>query len=56
MLHKEMLHTFLSSVKLSSEELRGLEDFKEWIAGDRKALPDMEVTAVDNIEEQNKLH
>jgi steroid delta-isomerase-like uncharacterized protein len=35
--------------------VRGLEDFKEWIAEDRKALPDMEVTIVDDIEEQNKV-
>ena len=27
----------------------GLEDFKEWIAEDRKALPDIEVTIVDDI-------
>lgn len=38
-----------------AEEVRGLEDFKEWISEDRKALPDMQVTIVDDIEEQNKV-
>ena len=35
--------------------MRGLEDFKEWIAEDRKALPDIEVTIVDDIGEQNNI-
>jgi steroid delta-isomerase-like uncharacterized protein len=35
--------------------VRGLEDFKEWIAEDRKALSDMEVTIVDDIGEQNNI-
>jgi steroid delta-isomerase-like uncharacterized protein len=38
-----------------AEEVRGLEDFKEWISEDRKALPDMQVTIVDDIEEGNKV-
>jgi steroid delta-isomerase-like uncharacterized protein len=38
-----------------AEEVRGLEDFKEWISEDRKALPDMQVTILDDIEEQNKV-
>lgn len=38
-----------------AEEVRGLKDFKEWIAEDRKALPDMEITIVDDIGEQNNI-
>src|SRR5215211_2840513 len=38
-----------------AEEVRGLEDFKQWISEDRKAFPDMQVTIVDDIEEQNKV-
>ena len=38
-----------------AEEVRGIDDFKEWISEDRKALPDMEVTILDEIEEQNKV-
>jgi len=38
-----------------AEEVRGLEEFKEWIAMDRKALPDMEITILDDIAEQNKV-
>jgi predicted SnoaL-like aldol condensation-catalyzing enzyme len=38
-----------------AEEVRGLEDFKQWILEDRKAFPDMQVTIVDDIEEQNKV-
>ena len=29
-----------------AEEIKGIEDFKEWISEDRKALPDMQVTIV----------
>lgn len=38
-----------------AEEVRGIEDFKEWISEDRKAMPDMQVTILDDIEEQNKV-
>ena len=38
-----------------AEEIRGIEEFKEWISEDRKAMPDMQVTILDNIEEQNKV-
>ena len=38
-----------------AEEVRGLEDFKEWIAEDHNALPDIEVTIVDDIGEQNNI-
>jgi predicted SnoaL-like aldol condensation-catalyzing enzyme len=37
------------------EEVRGLEEFKEWIVEDRKAFPDMQVTIVDDFGEQNKV-
>ena len=30
-----------------AEEVRGLEEFKEWIAMDRRALPDMKITILD---------
>jgi len=33
----------------------GIEDFKEWNSEDRKALPDMQVTVVEDKEEQNKV-
>ncbi|MGA7370140.1 MAG: ester cyclase [Nitrososphaeraceae archaeon] len=38
-----------------AEEIRGIEEFKEWISEDRKAMPDMQVTILDDIEEQNKV-
>ena len=38
-----------------AEEVKGIEDFKEWISEDRKALPDMQVTIIEDIEEQNKV-
>jgi steroid delta-isomerase-like uncharacterized protein len=37
------------------EEVRGLEDFKQWIVEDRKAIPDMEFTILDDFAEQNKV-
>ena len=37
------------------EEVRGLEDFKQWIVEDRKAFPDMQVTILDDFAEQNKV-
>ena len=37
------------------EEVKGLEEFKKWILGDRKAFPDMQVTIVDDIAEQDKV-
>ena len=37
------------------EEVRGLEDFKQWIAEDRRAFPDAQFTIVDDFGEQNKV-
>jgi steroid delta-isomerase-like uncharacterized protein len=37
------------------EEVKGLENFKEWVAEDRKAFPDMNITIVDSFGEQDKL-
>ena len=37
------------------EEVRGLEDFKQWIAEDRRAFPDAQFTVVDEFGEQNKV-
>ena len=37
------------------EEVRGLEEFKKWVAEDLSAFPDMKVTIVDDFGEQNKI-
>ena len=37
------------------EEVNGLENFKQWIDGDLKAFPDMNITIVDIFGEQDKL-
>ena len=37
------------------EEVKGLENFKQWIGGDLKAFPDMNITIVDSFGEQDKL-
>ena len=38
-----------------AEEVRGLEEFKRWVAEDLSAFPDMKVTILDDIGEQNKV-
>jgi len=38
-----------------AEEVKGLEEFKKWVAEDLSAFPDMKVTIVDAFGEQNKL-
>jgi steroid delta-isomerase-like uncharacterized protein len=38
-----------------AEEVRGLEEFKRWVAEDLSAFPDMKVTILDDVEEQNKV-
>jgi len=38
-----------------SEEVRGLEDFKKWVGEDLSAFSDMQITILDEIEEQNKV-
>jgi steroid delta-isomerase-like uncharacterized protein len=37
------------------EEVKGLEAFQKWVAEDRKAFPDMNVTVVDAFGEQDKV-
>jgi steroid delta-isomerase-like uncharacterized protein len=37
------------------EEVKGLENFKQWVAEDRKAFPDMQITIEDAFGEQDKL-
>jgi predicted ester cyclase len=37
------------------EEVKGLENFKQWIGEDLKAFPDMNITIVDIFGEQDKL-
>ena len=38
-----------------AEEVRSLEDFKKWVAEDLSAFPDMKVTILEEIGEENKL-
>ena len=37
------------------EEVKGLDNFKQWVAEDRKAFPDMQITIEDAFGEQDKL-
>ncbi|HKG89190.1 MAG TPA: ester cyclase [Nitrososphaeraceae archaeon] len=39
----------------TAEEVRGLEEFKQWVAEDLSAFPDMKVTILDDIGEENKI-
>ena len=38
-----------------AEEVKGLEEFKRWVAEDLSAFPDMKVTILDDFGEQNKV-
>ena len=38
-----------------AEEVRGLEEFKRWVAEDLSAFPDMKITIVEDFGEENKL-
>jgi steroid delta-isomerase-like uncharacterized protein len=38
-----------------AEEVKGLEEFKQWVAEDLSAFPDMKVTISDDLGEQNKV-
>ena len=38
-----------------AEEVKGLEEFKRWVAEDLSAFPDMKVTILDDLAEQNKV-
>ena len=37
------------------EEVKSLEEFKQWVAEDLSAFPDMKVTILDEFGEQNKI-
>jgi predicted ester cyclase len=37
------------------EEARDLEEFKQWVAEDLSAFPDMKITILDDFGEQNKI-
>lgn len=37
------------------EEVRGVEEFKRWMAEDLSAFPDMQITILDEFGEQNKV-
>ena len=39
----------------TAEEVRGLEEFKRWVTEDLSAFPDMKVTILDDIGEENKI-
>ena len=38
-----------------AEEVKGLEEFKQWVAEDLSAFPDMKITIVDSFGEGNKV-
>ena len=38
-----------------AEEVKGLEEFKRWVAEDLSAFPDMKVTILDDLGDQNKV-
>jgi steroid delta-isomerase-like uncharacterized protein len=38
-----------------AEEVRSLEEFKRWVSEDLSAFPDMKITIVDDLAEQNKV-
>ena len=37
------------------EEVSGLEKFKQWVAEDLSAFPDMQITILDDLVDQNKV-
>ena len=38
-----------------AEEVRGLEEFKKWVAEDLSAFPDLQITILDDLVDQNKV-
>lgn len=38
-----------------AEEVRGLEEFKKWVAEDLSAFPDMKITILDDFGNENKI-
>jgi steroid delta-isomerase-like uncharacterized protein len=54
----ELAKTFVTSDIIyhgAGEEVRSLEEFKEWVSEDLSAFPDMKVTVLDVFGEQNKI-
>ena len=37
------------------DEVKGVENFKQWVAEDREAIPDLNITVLDTFGEQDKL-
>ena len=37
------------------EEVRGIENFKQWVTEDLSAFPDMKITILDDFGEENKI-
>ena len=37
------------------EEIKGIENFKQWVAEDLSAFPDMKITILDDFGEENKI-
>jgi predicted ester cyclase len=37
------------------EEVKGLDEFKKWVAEDLSAFPDMKITILDDFGDQNKI-
>jgi steroid delta-isomerase-like uncharacterized protein len=37
------------------EEVKGLEEFRKWVSGDRESFPDLKVTILDDFAEQDKV-
>jgi len=37
------------------EEVSGIENFKQWVAEDLSAFPDMKITILEDFGEQNKI-
>jgi steroid delta-isomerase-like uncharacterized protein len=38
-----------------AEEVRGLEKFKQWVAEDLSAFPDLQITILEELVDQNKV-
>jgi steroid delta-isomerase-like uncharacterized protein len=38
-----------------AEEVKGLEEFKKWVAEDLSAFPDMQITILEDLVDQNKV-
>ena len=54
----EMAKNYLTSDIMyhgMAEEVSGLENFKQWVAEDLSAFPDMKVTILDDFGEENKV-